>query len=236
MLSCPSASQDPVFRSDVNRVSLILMLAVAAGVLSAGTETRAQPTDYPVHAVRARATIAAEYGSRAISQPNDSYHLGNYLVVEVAFFPEKGTPLPVAAHEFRLRLNQATRELTAQSPGLVAGAIRNPGWEQYRGVQADAGMGPGVVVMGGPPRVERFPGDPRTRRPTQPRAPDQNDDKPSATQSAAEAVERYAFPDGEGSSARSGLLYFYWEGKVKTLKAIQLVYEGAAGKVILKLR
>lgn len=212
------------------------MLALAAGALWADTTPRAQPSDYPVQAVLAHATVAAEYGSRAISQPNDSYYVGNYLVVEVAFFPEKGPPIPVAAHEFRLRLNRAARELLAQPPGLVAGAIRNPGWEQYHGVQAAGGVGPAVVVMGGPPRVERFPGDPEARRPTQPKAPDQRADKPSATQSASEAVEKYAFQDGPASGARSGLLYFHWEGKVKNLKSIELVYDGVAGKATLKLR
>lgn len=214
----------------------LMMLVLAAGAVWAGTETRAQPAEYSVQAVLAHATVAAEYGGRAISQPGDSYYVGNYLVVEVAFFPEKGTEMPVAAHEFRLRLNKATRELMAQSPGLVAGAMRNPGWEHYRGVQASGGAGPAVVVMGGPPRVERFPGDPQARRTPQPRAPDANADKPSATQSAAEAVAKYAFQDGPASGARSGLLYFHWDGKVKALKSIQLVYEGAGGKAVLQLR
>jgi hypothetical protein len=213
-----------------------LLSVLAAGALWADTTPRSAPSEYPVQAVLARATVAAEYGSRAISQPDDSYHVGNYLVVEVAFFPEKGRAMALSAGEFRLRLNQATRELTAQSPGLVAGAIRNPGWEQYRGVQASGGVGPGGVVLGGPPRVERFPGDPEARRPTQPRAPDQTGERPSPTRSAAEAVEKYALRDGPVSTARSGLLYFYWEGKVKSLKSIQLVYDGVAGKAVLKLR
>jgi len=213
-----------------------LILALTAGSLWAGTVPRSLPADYPVQAALPRATVAAEYGSRAISQPNDSYHLGDYLVVEVAVFPEKGSAIPISAGDFRLRLNQATRELSAQSPGLVAGAMRNPGWEQYRGVQASGGVGPGGVVIGGPPRVERFPGDPEARRPTQPKAPDQNAGKPSATQSAAEAVEKYALHDEEPGAARSGLIYFYWQGKVKDLKAIHLVYDGVAGKAVLKLR
>jgi hypothetical protein len=214
----------------------IFPLVLAAGVVWADTTPRSLPSEYPVHAVLGRATVAAEYGSRAISQPDDSYHVGNYLVVEVALFPEKGPAMPVTAGEFRLRLNQATRELTAQSPGLVAGAIRNPGWERYRGVQAGGGAGSGGVVIGGPPRVERFPGDPEARRPTQPRAPDQTAEKPGATRTAAEAVEKYALRDGPVVSPRSGLLYFYWEGKVKSLKSIQLVYDGIAGKAVLKLR
>ncbi|HEY3444512.1 MAG TPA: hypothetical protein VGK29_27420 [Paludibaculum sp.] len=214
----------------------MIILVCGASLLWAGTTPRALPAEYPVQAVLPRATIAAEYGSRAISQPNDSYHVGNYLVVEVAIFPEKGLTMPVSAGEFRLRMNQSTRELSAQSPGLVAAAIRNPGWEQYRGVQASGGVGPGGVVVGGPPRVERFPGDPQGRRPTQPRAPEQNAGRPGPTQSAAEAVEKYALEEGPASGARSGLLYFYWEGKVRNLKAIYLVYDGAAGRAVLKLR
>jgi len=214
----------------------MILLVCGGSLLWAGTTPRALPAEYPVQAVLPRATVAAEYGSRAISQPGDSYHVGNYLVVEVAFFPEKGPPMPVSAGEFRLRLNQATRELSAHSPGLVAGAIRNPGWEQYRGVQASGGVGPGGVVIGGPPGVERFPGDPEGRRPTQPRAPEQNEGRPTATKTAAEAVEKYALEDGPVSGARSGLLYFYWEGKVKNLKSIQLVYDGVAGRAVLKLR
>lgn len=214
----------------------ILLAVLAAALAWADTEPRALPSDYPVHAVLAHATLAAEYGSRAISQPGDSYHVGNFLVVEVAFYPEKGPPMPVSAREFRLRLNQSTRELSAQSPGLVAGAIRNPGWEQYRGVQGGVGVGPGGVVIGGPRTEERFPGDPQARRPAQPKAPDRNDAKPGPTQSAAEAVEKYALQDGPAQLSRSGLLYFQWEGKVKDLKAIYLVYDGAGGRTVLKLR
>lgn len=212
------------------------MLAWAAGVLWADTTPRALPADYPVQAVLAHATVAAEYGSRAISQPNDSHYVANYLVVEVAFFPEKGPPMPVSAREFRLRLNQSTRELSAQSPGLVAGGIRNPDWESYRGVQAGVGGGPAVVVLGGPRTVERFPGDPRARRPKQPRAPDRSDGQPDGPEAAAVAVEKYALEDGPVGGARSGLLYFRWEGKMKQLKSIYLIYDGVAGKASLKLR
>jgi hypothetical protein len=55
-------------------------------------------------------------------------------------------------------------------------------------------------------------------------------------QGAEAAVRLGLEPVAVGAGGASGLIYFYWKGKVKDLKRIELVYEGPAGKTALRLR
>lgn len=209
---------------------------MAAAALTAGTEPRKTPAGYAAQAEAGHGVVAADYGGRAYAGEKGSFFTGSYLVFEVALYAEKGEAMELAPGDFRLRLNGGAREWTVATAGSVAAEVRNPGqFEPYRGVVAGGGVGQGGIVIGGPPTVERFPGDPQARGPRQPKAPGREGER--AEEDPAQAVTECALErvqvDGSGAS---GLIYFYWRGKLKQLKRIELVYQGPAGKAVLRLR
>jgi len=217
-------------------VRLVLFLVLMSVSSAAGTNPRPSAASYSVRAVASHAEVGADYSARAFDSGTQSIFTGDYLVFEVAVFPEKGPAIPVAPGDFRLRLNNATREWSTVTAATVATSIRNPDFGEYRrGVEAGGGIGPGEIIIGRPRTIERFPGDPQSRVPQRPQVEDSG--KTSPTELAARAATELALaPVKADSSGVSGLIYFYWRGKLKDLKRIELIYEGAGGKVVLRLR
>lgn len=212
-----------------------LSLGLLTTLVWAGTDPRPKASDYPVHGRAARAEIGAEYLSRTISEAGESYYTGIYLVVEVAVYPDKGVTLPVNSGDFQLRINGKKVPLVAQTPGIVAMSIRNPEWDRgNRGTVGSIGMGGGDIIIGRPPPVERFPGDPQaTRGPRPPRAPDEKEKVP---QDRGEAALRLALPQVEAETGVSGLVYFAYKSKLNNIRRLELLYEGPAGRQVLVLR
>ncbi|MBI5083952.1 MAG: hypothetical protein HZB13_05070 [Acidobacteria bacterium] len=205
-------------------------------LLSAGTQPKPSAADYAVSGKAAWASLGAEFLGRGIDAPGQhdaSFYTTNYLVLEVAVFPSDKPGLPVSPGHFRLRLNGATREWAPATAGMVAADLRNPEYSGDRppGVQVGGGIG-GVVIAPRRP-TERFPGDPAGRRPGTQTTSDQSS---TYADRGAKAAHELALQDGPGGSARSGLIYFNWKGKLKDLKKIELVYDGPGGQAVLRLR
>ncbi len=211
-------------------------MGLLPALMWAGTEPRAAAKDYPVHISAGRAEIGAEYLSRTINDANSSYYTGVYLVIEVAIYPDKGVTLPVAASDFQLRVNGRKTPLLAQTPGMVAVAIRNPDWEGRRtGVVAGGGLGNADIIIGGRTPTARFPGDTRdTRRPQPVPPPDGNQQR--AQQDGGEAAIRLALQELRAEGAVSGLIYFAHKSKLNDIRRLELIYEGPAGRQVLVLR
>lgn len=186
----------------------------------------------------AHGDIGAEFFGRAYEGPEGSFFAEDYLVIEVALYPEKGPRMKLSPGDFRLRLNGATRDWAAVTPGTVALAIRQPSMDRTRpGVVMGGGVGPGVVVMGGPRTVERFPGDPQARVPNRPGTGTGQVEKPNDLETGAKAAVAFGLESVEVDAAgASGLIYFHWQGKTKDLKRVELFYDGPAGRASVRLR
>lgn len=50
-----------------------------------------------------------------------------------------------------------------------------------------------------------------------------------------DAVAQTALPSGEAKGPVSGYLHFAYKGKTKSLKTLELIYEGPAGSTMLRL-
>lgn len=215
---------------------LALLPCLTVWTLAAGAiEPKPKAGDYPAHAQTAAASIGAEFLGRYLPGEKTSYMTGDYMVVEVGFYPAiKGNLLSLRSGDFRLRLN-GKRDLATQSPGIVAGALRNPHWEHERGVTTSGGIGPAVIVVRPERRQPRFPGDPESRPPagdrSEPRIKDENQE-----QDAGDAAIRRALVDGQVDRPVAGLLYFAWDEPIRKLKSVDLVYEGPAGKLVIPLK
>ncbi len=217
----------------------ILAATFAAALLAqrsaARGDPKAKPTDYPSHAQVERAALGAEFLLRSVTGSDGAFLAEDYLVVDVALFPAKGATLAVALGHFRLRLNGKKETLAPTTPGFVAAAFKYPDWERRPGVVATAGP----VIIGRPRTTERFPGDPRPgqeRLPNPPRAPDSSGVEREERASPAEVVVNEALAEGEVDRPVRGFVYFFHKGKTKSLKKVELLYEGPAGKAALSLQ
>ena len=216
------------------RVALLrcwLAGGLMAGLLHAqGTTPKAKPADYPVHAQLAGYSIAAEYLAHSVPVNGGALDAKDYLVFEIAIYPEgRETPL-VSSGDFTLRINNRKAVLFAQTPGMVAASIKYPDWEVRPSLEATAGVGGVDVILGRPPVTSRFPGDPRpdqARLPRQPRVPDQT--RPEGAEQAARepvdvSIARLAFPEGAARAPVSGYLFFAFQAKTKSIRSLELLY------------
>jgi hypothetical protein len=205
------------------------------------TTPKDKAADYPVHATAGTTAIGAEYLVHSIPSGTQTFIASDYLVVEVAVFPALGEPIEVGASNFTLRLNGKKEGIHPDVPGVVAASVKYPDWEQRKNVEVQGGVGDTGVVIGRPPVVGRFPGDPRPQQSRLPRAPkapapdDRNGMEQEQPASAEDVITQKALAEGPAEKPVSGYVYFRYRGKIKSIKSLELIYESKSGPVTLKL-
>jgi len=221
--------------------SSVAFAFVASGWLYCQTTTKDKPADYPAHATLGATSIGAEYLVHSIPAGNQTLLTPEYLVIDVAVFPPRGSAVEIGSGTFTLRLNGKKQVLYPVSPGFVAASLKYPDWEIRPHAEATAGMGDTGVVIGRPPVVGRFPDDPRpgqSRLPRAPKAPvpdDQRGVEHDSPESIDQVIARTALPEGPAPKPVSGYLYFAHKGKAKTVKSLELIYQEKTETVTLKL-
>ena len=217
--------------------ALPALALVSVSCLCGQTEHKDKATEYPVHVMAGKVAIGAEYLIRSIPAGNQTFVTPDYLVVEVAVYPAYAQPLTIDGNTFTLRLN-SRKLLSSVSPGFVAASLKYPDWEPHPHAEVSGGVGDANVTLGRPPAVGRFPDDPTARRPRPPRVPDaagQNGVEREEPESAEQVINRTALLEGLADRAVSGFLYFPFKGKIKSLKSVELIYQGKDLSVTLPL-
>ena len=216
----------------------IVWLLCSGICLAQAIPARAKPEDYPVQASVPTFTLAAEFQAHTLPTGKTPFFAADFLIVEVAIYP-MAKPVTVDNGFFRLRLNGKTI-LLPQSSGMVVANIKRTDLKMRPAVVASGGIGDSQIQLGGQRKQPRFPGDPTGLPPTtQPRAPEQEKTGGIAIVEEAppeEVVPAKALETGVISKPAGGLLYFAFEGKLKSLKTVELLYRGPDGECSLKLR
>ncbi|MGH9631752.1 MAG: hypothetical protein ACRD7E_25890 [Bryobacteraceae bacterium] len=207
-----------------------------SGIAGQGTETKSAPAGYPVHQKIENGAIAADYLVRTVFGKGQTYYTDDYLVIEVAIFPDEGREMEVLASNFTLRLNGKREVLFSRPPAMVAASMKYPDYHHPRGLVVAAGP----IIVGRPGRVERFPGDPRPqqdRLPGQPRVETKPSGVPPAEiPTAEEVVTGTALKEGAADHSLSGYLYFPYRGKLKSVKSVELLVRNGSDTAVLRLR
>lgn len=211
---------------------MLLAAALAWAAMAAGPAPQSAPDQRPrIEGQAGGVRLSAAFHYRALSHGGRSYFLDQHLVVEVGLSSPALKRLKLAAGQFHLRVNGGKAVLAAQPANLVAYSMR---WRwSDRGVQAQAGP----VILGGPPNQPRFPGD-RIPAPL-PRAPESRPPgapEPPEAQSLGEILAQAALPEGDLLLPVSGCLYYPYEKKIKSIKKLELVYQGPEAAITLRLR
>lgn len=213
----------------VHRLSFALLVA---SVAAAQYEVPRKASEYPAHASWPRFEIGAEYLIHSIPTDNGSLFARDYLVVEVAIYPGK-QPVIISDAHFTLRMNGKKSVLNAESPSFVAASIKYPDWEQRPTLIGTAGVGDGTVMVGAPTPTPRFPGDTAGSTPIGlPRKQPDNTDaagNPRPYASVDELIARAALPEGEARTPRKGALFFAFQGKLKSVHKLELLYDDTRG-------
>ncbi len=203
------------------------------------TTPKEKAADYAVHGKDGTTAIGAEYLVHSIPAGTRTFIASDYLVVEVAVFPVFGESIEISTSTFTLRLNGKKEVISAEGPGFVAASVKYPDWEQRKNVEVQGGIGDAGVVLGRPPVAGRFPGDPAPQQSRLPRAPTAPDDRNGIEKEeparAEEVIAQKALPEGPAEKPVSGYVYFRYRGKVKSIKTLELIYNGKSGPVPLKL-
>ena len=221
------------------------LFLLSGGALQADRITpKAAPADYPVHTRIGSVQIAADFLVHSIigSDHDQMFFARDFLVVEVAFYPDAGVRYRVDTPQFTLRLNGKKSVLMPESASTVAYSIKYADQSAHPTLEAAGGVGGVLVGVGPPPTGPRFPTDPtggpypNQVPPRAPGATDPNVPQP-ARASLEEVIQQTALEDGEKSAAIAGYLFFAYSGNVKKLKSVELLYDsGANGTSTLRLR
>ncbi len=214
-------------------ISRAAILALALlHLLIAQDSPRSKISDYPVHAKLPAMEIGVEYLLNSIALDKGMYIARDHLVLEVAIFPSTQAGVNVSSSQFTLRVNNKTI-LYTDSPGAVASSLKYPDWQTHPSATAQAGVGNGSVILGAPP-VARFPGDHRADR--TPSVPRVEQPGPSGEPKAAERpietqIAIAALPEGPSQKPVKGLLFFPFSGKTKSIRSLDLIYDGGESGV-----
>lgn len=209
-----------------------LVLATVTLVTAQGTEPKTAASDYPVHVQMESVTLAAEYLVHSVPTAKGTLVANDYLVVEAAFFGPLYSRLKMSPDNFSLRINGRGEPLTTEAPGMVAQSIKFPGVRPHLETSGSVSAGDGTISVGPRPPPSRFPGDGNDRLPANQPATVNEVNQENAVEYRVQAA---SLPEGEHSLPRSGLLYFFYRGKTKNIRSVELLYNGTMGKASLKL-
>lgn len=191
-------------------------------VADTGVPPRATSADYPVHDRADAATIAAAIiPANQVSKMFSPDIAKQYIVVEVAIYPDGGVPFDVQSSSFALRVGQ--RVGRADRPIDVAPwpARRNPSVRSPVGVTTQAGV---IYQRSIDPVYGRQQGV-GTYTGVDVEAPGRRDPPPPPPDPRVyDKVQRSALADGTTQAAIAGYLYFPQYTKRKKSDEIELKF------------
>jgi hypothetical protein len=203
----------------------LIVFATAATAL----DVRKSPEEYAVQGRTADFKIGADFMVR-------SFLAGGAGALHRRLSPGGSRPstlrprTTIDLRRFVLRVNGKTPLLT-QTPGFVAASMKYPDWQMRPNLQAGVGMGDRGILIGRPRPAARFPGD---RRPDIGNPPGRTtiDSPPKEEMDYVRLVEDASLPEGKRIKPVAGYLYFPFDGKLKSVKTVELLIDD----VVLKLR
>lgn len=213
--------------------SIVLAVALLPSLFAQNNQ-RSKLSDYPVQAHLPQFEIGADYLIHNIPTEKRAYSADDFLVVEVALFPAKGDErLRISRNDFTLRLDDK-KIIDTVSPGAVASALRVTNWTRGTDLSADPSLGDGTSIGGAVPGLGRYPSDPNNTLPPGRSPQSQNTDERYGVGSEGnfpieQAISMVALPDGLVKKPVKGCLYFQFDGKLKSIHSLDLVYTGENG-------
>jgi hypothetical protein len=204
------------------------VLAAASALFAEHIQPKLEPEEYGAHAQAGGFAIGASYYARSFTSQGHSHFLSRHLVIEVGLYGPALRRIPLSSGQFTLHVNNNKHGILPVAGALAGYETKWAGADRIL-VQA------GPVILGGSSEP-RFPGD--RRDVPLPRAPDQQHDWSSSEQAdLGKLLSEAALPTGESVVLPvGGYLYFPFEKKSKSVKTLDLLWEGPSVAIRIKLK
>jgi hypothetical protein len=181
---------------------------------------RAAPTDYSSQGKAGDVTIAAEFMGHAVPTPDLMLSDEDYVIVEAGLYGPASSHLQISPNNFSLRVNGKKNPLPSQSFVVLGKSLKDPEWQPpdapaAKQKSSSLNTGGGGGQGDSPPPIIHVP------VPLQ-RSWEQHADKAS-------------LPAGDRPLPQAGLLFFSYRGRTQSIRSLELIYDGPAGKATLKL-
>jgi hypothetical protein len=145
----------------------------------------------------------------------------NYVMVEVGFFGPPGSHLLLSHDDFSIRVNGKKTTIPGQQFGAVFKALKDP---EYVPPEPPASKSKGGITSGGGGQSD-------------PNAPPPVIHIPIEVERKMEQhVQKASLAEGDRPLPEAGLIYFEYGGKISGIHSLELIYNGAAGKVVIPLQ
>ncbi len=184
-----------------------------------GVPARTAPTDYQAKAAIGPITIAADFVGHSIPTSQGLMTSEDYVCIEVAFYGPGGMKVKLATDDFSIRINGKKQASPSAPFGMMMKSLKDPEW-QPEVPEGPKSKGGGINTGGG----GGAQGDPKPEPPKMPfplrRAMEQK-------------VLKATLAEGDRPVPQAGLIFFPYRGKDASIKNIEVIYSGAAGKATL---
>jgi hypothetical protein len=191
-----------------------------AQIEAKGMPPRATPAEYQAQAQAGAVTIAAEFKGHSVPTLQEPLSTEDYVVIEIGLFGSPGARIKLSSEDFSLRINGKKAPLPSQPYGLVVGSLKDPDWEPPVPAASKS-----KTSVGGGGKGEQGEGPPAPVK------------IPIGVQRAmAQRVQRAALPEGDRTLPQAGLIFFQYRGKTQSIRSIELIYAGPAGKATVTLQ
>ena len=186
-----------------------------------GLPPRATPADYQANAAAGTVTIAAEFLGHAVPTAQGTLSTETFVVVEAGIFGQPDAGIKLSLEDFSLRIN-GKNDLPSQPFGLVGKSLKDPDLEPPASASSktktnvNGGGGGGQVDSNAPPAPVHIPIE--------------------VQRSMQQRTQKAALPEGDRPLPVAGLLFFQYSGKAKSIRSVDLIYNGPAGKATLELQ
>jgi hypothetical protein len=184
---------------------------------SKGLPPRATPGDYQAHTQAGTLTLAAEFVGHSVPTPEATYSTEDFVVVETGLFGPAEARAKLSIGDFSLRINGKKMASPSQPYGLSFSSLKDPEWEPPSKPKAEK---PTLNAGGGQPDDSFHP---TVRMPIE------------LKRTMQQRVQRASMPEGDRALPAAGLLFFEYRGKPESIRSLELIYSGAAGKATLAL-
>jgi hypothetical protein len=184
---------------------------------SKGLPPRAAPADYQAHTQAGALTLAADFVRHSVPTPEATYSTEDFVIVEAGLFGPPEARAKLSVGDFSLRINGKKMASPSQPYGLSFSSLKDPQWEPPSKSKASK---PTLDQGGGQPD-DSF--KPIVRMPI------------DLKRTMQQRVQRASMPEGDRALPAAGLLFFEYRGKPESIRSLELIYSGPAGKATLAL-
>ena len=209
----------------------VFPFVLCLGAYGQGTEIKGLPprntsTDYQAQAKVGTATLAVEFAGHSVATTQGTFTTEDYVVVETGLFGPPEARLTLSIDDFSLRINGKKMAVPSQPFALILKSLKDPEWVPPDAGEPKASKSKGGLTGGG--GGDKGGGDDPPPAPAK---------MPLELQRAmAQKVQKAVLPEGDRALPVAGLLFFPYRGKTDSIRSMELIYAGPAGKATVALQ